>query len=197
MNLGLYLAIPLMAVLAVLQSTVLPRIPVFGIVPQLWLVATIAWAVLHGIREGIIWALVGGFFIDLLSASPLGTTALALIAAVTVVTLVQRSLPKNRTFIPALLTILGTFVYWFVYLLLLRIIIPIMVRNMEFLGIVDLIQGTNTPGLIADIANRFNPGGPIIEYVFITALVHGLLGLIFYWGFYSLERLLRPRRVEI
>lgn len=197
MTLGLYLAIPLMAVLAVLQSTVLPRTPIFGIVPQLWLVATIAWTVLHGIRDGIIWALIGGIFIDLFSASPLGTTALALMAAVTVVTLVQRSLPQNRTFIPVLLTILGTFIFWFVYLLLLRIIIPIMVRNMEFLGIDNLIRSTNAPGLIADIANRFNPGGPIIEYVFITALVHGFLGLVFYWGFYTFEKLLRPRQVEI
>lgn len=197
MTYGLYLAIPLMAVIAVLQSTVLPRIPIFGIVPQLWLVATLAWTLLHGIRDGLIWALVGGILIDLFSASPLGTTALALMAAVAVVTLVQRSLPQNRTLIPILLTILGTFVFWFVYLLLLRIIIPIMVRNMAFLGIDTLVRGTNAPGLIADIASRFNPGGPILQYVLVSALVHGLLGLLFYWGFYTFERLVRPRQVEI
>jgi rod shape-determining protein MreD len=197
MTYGLYLAIPLMAIFAVLQSTVLPRIPIFGIVPQLWLVATIAWAILHGIRDGMIWALVGGLFIDLFSASPLGTTALALMAAVAVVTLVQRNLPQNRTFIPVLLTILGTFVFWFVYLLLLRIIVPIMVRNMEFLGIDTLVRGTNAPGLIADIASRFNPGGLIFQYVLVTALVHGFMGLAFYWGFYTFERFVRPRRVEI
>jgi rod shape-determining protein MreD len=197
MTLGVYLAIPLMAILAIIQSTLLPRVPIFGIVPQLWLVATLAWVTLHGIGDGIIWAFVGGLFIDLFSASPLGTTALALMAAVTVVSFVQRSLPQNRTLMPVLLTILGTFVFWFVYLLLLRIIIPIMARNMEFLGIDDLARGTNAPGLIADIANRFNPVGPIIEYVFITALVHGFLGFAFYWGFYTFERLLRPRQVEI
>lgn len=197
MTFGLYLAIPLMAILAILQSTLLPRIPIFGIVPQLWLLATLAWAMLHGVREGIIWALIGGFFIDLFSASPLGTTALALMAAVAVVALVQRSFPSNRTIMPVLLTILGTLVFWFLYLFLLRIVIPLMARNMGFLGIDDLARGTNAPGIMSDIASRFNLSGPIVEYVIITALVHGILGLVFYWGFYTFEKILRPKKVEL
>jgi rod shape-determining protein MreD len=114
MSAGLYLVIPLVIVLAIGQATVLPAFPVFGVVPGLWLVVAVAWSLLRGMREGLILAFVGGLFIDLLSAAPLGVTSLSMMLAITVVTFLQRHLPKNQTIIPALLTALATIIFWIV-----------------------------------------------------------------------------------
>jgi rod shape-determining protein MreD len=40
----------------------------------------LAWTILRGINEGIIWGFVGGLLIDLLSGGPLGVNILALLA---------------------------------------------------------------------------------------------------------------------
>lgn len=197
MSLSLYLAIPILAILAIIQSTLLPRFPIFGIVPQLWFMVTIAWTLLNGLRQGLIWALIAGIFVDIFSASPLGVTALALMAAVFLVVFVQRHFPESRILMPVVLGVLATLVFWFVYLLLLRIVMPLAIGGHEFLNISNLSNNTRIPDLISDITSGYSPVGPILTYILITALIHGLFILPIYWGLYKLEHLFGPRRVEI
>ncbi len=197
MTLSFYLAFPLMAILAILQATILPRFPVFGIVPQLWLLATLSWAMLHGNREGLLWALLAGIFIDLFSAAPMGTTSLALIASVAVVVFIQRHFPESRILMPALLGALGTLVFWFIYLLLLRIIIPLIINNLGYLGIASLSDSVRVPDLMGEISAGYSLTGPILTYIVISAVVQGILILPVFWGFQALEKLFAPRRVEV
>lgn len=197
MNLSFYLAIPFMAILAILQSTLLPRFPIFGIVPQLWFLATVSWTLLNGLRQGLIWALIAGIFVDLFSASPLGVTTLALMAAVSLVVFIQRHFPESRILMPVVLGVIATLVFWFVYLFLLRIVMPLTIGGYEFLNISNMSNNTRIPDLLGDIANGYSPSGPILTYILNTALIHGLLILPIYWGFYNLERLHSPKRVEI
>ena len=68
---------------------------------------------------------------------------------------------------------------------------------MDFLGIEDLDRGAIAPGLIRDISSGYGLTTPVIRYVLTLVVIHGLLGLLFYYGFSTLERLLKPRRVEI
>ena len=197
MSLSFYLAIPLMAILAILQSTLLPRFPIFGIVPQLWFVATIAWTLLNGLRQGLIWALIAGIIVDLFSASPLGVTTLALMASVALVVFIQRHFPESRMLMPVVLGVIATLVFWFVDLLLLRIVMPLTIGGYEFLDISNIANNTRIPDLLGDIASGYSPVGPILTYILTTALIHGLLILPIYWGYYNLERLFSPKRVEI
>ena len=60
MSSTIYLAIPVMLVLAVVQTAVLPRFPIFGLVPLLPFLVALAWGLLRGMNEGIVWAFVGG-----------------------------------------------------------------------------------------------------------------------------------------
>ena len=76
----LYLAVPLMAVLAVVQTSVLPRFPVLGAVPQLLFLVALAWGILRGLEQGLFWAFIAGFFVDLFSLAPLGISSLAFMA---------------------------------------------------------------------------------------------------------------------
>jgi rod shape-determining protein MreD len=197
MSLSFYLAFPLMAILAILQSTLLPRFPIFGVEPQLWFVATITWTLMKDLRQGLIWALIAGIFVDLFSASPLGVTTLALMAAVSIVVLVQRHFPESRILMPVVLGVIATLVFWFVYLLLLRIIIPLTIDDYGFLGISNMSDDTRIPDLLGDIASGYSPAGPILTYILIIAFIHGVLILPVHWGFSNLERLFGPKRVEI
>lgn len=122
MSLSLYLALPVMVILLVIQTSVLPRLPVWGVVPQLMLLAAVAWGLLEGLEEGALWGFLAGFFTDLFSVAPLGTSALAFMVAVLAAALLYRTLPVNRLFLPVGLAVVATLIWLFVYLLLLRLV---------------------------------------------------------------------------
>ncbi|MGH2542351.1 MAG: rod shape-determining protein MreD [Ardenticatenaceae bacterium] len=69
----------LLLLAAMLQSTLLPGWTFFGVHPNLVLVLVVAWSLLRGGREGLIWGLVGGILLDLYSITPFGTFTVAML----------------------------------------------------------------------------------------------------------------------
>ena len=67
----------LVVTLTVLQTTVFTHLRVFGAIPDLCLVATVAVAFEEGPQTGAIFGFASGLFIDLFLATPLGLSALA------------------------------------------------------------------------------------------------------------------------
>lgn len=67
----------LVVTLVVLQTSVFPHLRVFGAIPDLCLVATVAIAFEEGPQTGAIFGFVSGLVVDLFLASPLGLSALA------------------------------------------------------------------------------------------------------------------------
>jgi rod shape-determining protein MreD len=124
MSRSVYVALGLLAVLAIGQATVFSRFPLFGIVPQFALVAAICWALLRGPYEGLIWAFIASFFLDLFSIGPLGSTALPLMVAVLAVTQVRQIIPENPYALPPLLAGLAMAIYMVLYTLLLQVTRP-------------------------------------------------------------------------
>jgi len=110
-----YAAIPLMAVLAILQTAVLPRFPIAGLEPQLVFLVALAWGLLRGLEEGLVWAFIAGLWLDLFSMTPLGLSSLAFMAAVAGPVLLQGVLPPRRLPVAALMAALGTLVYLLFY----------------------------------------------------------------------------------
>lgn len=90
-----YASIPVMALLLLLQASVLPHLPVLGLTPQLLLLVVISWALLRGLETGCVWAFVAGMFLDLFAISPLGSTSLTFMVVVLVVVGIQKALPAN------------------------------------------------------------------------------------------------------
>jgi len=80
-EINLYVTLPLLTAVALIQSTVLSRVSVLGARPDLMLLVVLTWAVVRGLDEGLMWAFIGGLIVDLLSGGPLAGTALALVAA--------------------------------------------------------------------------------------------------------------------
>jgi rod shape-determining protein MreD len=67
----------LVVTLVVLQTTVFTHLRVFGAIPDLCLVATVAVAFEEGPQAGAIFGFFSGLVLDLFLASPLGLSALA------------------------------------------------------------------------------------------------------------------------
>ncbi len=119
---SVYLAVPVMLVLAVVQTAVLPHFPILGLIPQPVFLVALSWGLLRGINEGIVWAFIGGICLDLFSVGPLGATALAFMLAILAVTWVENAMPTSRFFLPMIMAALATLIYLFVYFFLLRLL---------------------------------------------------------------------------
>lgn len=131
----IYIAIPVMAVLAIIQSSILPGFPILGVSPQLLFLVALTWGMLRGVEEGVIWAFIAGLFVDLFSLAPMGISALAFMAAVGLPLLLQRILPPRRLLVAALLAALGTLIYLAVYAVVLRVF----GRGISPSGLVDIL----------------------------------------------------------
>lgn len=81
MKINVYLTLPLLTSVALIQATVLSRVSVLGARPNLMLLVVLIWAMVRGLDEGVVWAFVGGLIVDLLSGGPFAGTAVALVAA--------------------------------------------------------------------------------------------------------------------
>jgi rod shape-determining protein MreD len=117
----IYVAIPVMALLGVIQSSVLTRFPIAGVAPQLLFVVALGWGLLRGFEEGLIWAFIAGLFNDLFSVAPLGVSSLAFMAGVGGPVLLRQALPPRRLLVSMLLAGLGTLIYLLLYTFLLRL----------------------------------------------------------------------------
>lgn len=166
MSSSIYLAIPLMLVVGLVETAVLPHFPILGASPQLAFIVALAWGLLFGIEEGAAWAFFAGFFTDFFSITPVGISSLTFMVGVTAVIFVQQALPKSRVLLPLLLTGLATVISFILNIILLRLF-----------------------GTISDFQS--------IIVLPTVLLINVLTILPVYWLFYLINRMLRPRRVQL
>ena len=79
------IGVPLLAMVAIFQSSVLPHMSIGGIRPDLMIVFVISWSLLRGVEAGLMWAFIGGIFIDLLSNAPFGLATISLLCTTFVI----------------------------------------------------------------------------------------------------------------
>jgi rod shape-determining protein MreD len=92
----------LLGLAAALGSTFMPQIRVFGGMPDLVLLLVLSLAVFNPLERAVTWALIGGIFQDMLSITPLGSSALGLVLMVFFINWV-----RGQVFGVGLLTLLG------------------------------------------------------------------------------------------
>ncbi|MCK5922792.1 MAG: rod shape-determining protein MreD, partial [Methylococcales bacterium] len=116
----IYLSIPILLILAIFQATILSHTSILGVAPQLLPLIALCFALLRKPDEAFVWAFVAGLSIDLLSVAPLGSTSIALMAAVLALILIKLWLPTNHFLLPLVLTGLGMFMFLLINLSLLQ-----------------------------------------------------------------------------
>ena len=84
---SIYLAIPLLTIVALVQNAWLSSVSLWGARLDLMLLIVLCWTIVRGVNEGMIWGFVGGLIIDLLSGGPVGAYTLALLGVGSLVVL--------------------------------------------------------------------------------------------------------------
>ena len=87
-----------------LQSTALAHLVVVGVKVDLVLLLVVAWSIRRGIEDGIVWALIGGLAVDLLSAEPFGTSVVGFGFAAVVAGSIGPALRQVSVLLPLILT---------------------------------------------------------------------------------------------
>jgi rod shape-determining protein MreD len=103
-----FLSLPVLALAAILQVTVIPRVSVLGGRPDLVLLIVLSWTLNGSLEEGVVWAFVGGLCTDLLSAAPLGTSAAGMVILAFMVHAVRQQLYTVGIFTLIWVVLLGT-----------------------------------------------------------------------------------------
>lgn len=117
-----YLHFGILFGLALLQSTVMPKITVLGVHPDLVLMAVTSWSLLRGAEEGMLWALISGVILDLLSGAPFGVYSLALLTIGFAAGLGQRNMLRVDILAPIVAIPLATLAYLLITMALLSVL---------------------------------------------------------------------------
>lgn len=105
---GFYLAIPVLGLVAALQSSVLADLRLVSGRPDFVLLLIVAWGIRGRLEEGIFWAFVGGIIQDLLSVQPLGISVVVPLIIVFIANGIARQLYQVNLLLILGLTIAAT-----------------------------------------------------------------------------------------
>lgn len=119
----LYYAMPLLLFAAALvQATVLLRLQVANVKPDLVLILVVAGTLIYGGKNGVVWAFIGGLAVDLFSGGPMGGSSLAFIAAALVASPGHQTLSRFNVVVPLAAAALGTLAYGVTYIAVLWLV---------------------------------------------------------------------------
>jgi rod shape-determining protein MreD len=149
---SIYLVAPLLIVIAILQSTVVPHLTIWDVFPDLPVLVVVSWSLLRGAGEGVVWGFISGLAVDLLSGAPFGAATLSFIAIGFLSGLGEATVFGAHVALPLITTFLATILYDLLFLLivqisgnsvdwmgsLFRIILPSAVFNAALMPIVFL-----------------------------------------------------------
>lgn len=107
-----YLSLPLLLLAAIVQSTLMPDFQVASGRADLIFTMALAWALLAGSDQGVLWALVGGVCRDFIDGLPLGLSAMALITVVFAISRFTGPLERGNWLLPPVLAAIGTGAYY-------------------------------------------------------------------------------------
>ncbi len=112
----IYLVVPLLAVVAILQSTVVSHFQVWGVFADLPLLVVVNWAILRGPREGLVWGFVAGLVLDVFSGAPFGAATFGLMAVGSLSGLGTSTVFRSQVALPMVAALLTTIIYDIIFL---------------------------------------------------------------------------------
>ena len=116
------IGIPLLALLAILQSVIFNDLTLLDGRPDLVLLTVVAWGINGRSREAMLWGLIGGLFLDLLSGIPLGTSSILLILIAYLVSFTEGRFWEANFLMPMGVTMLFSLLYHLLNLLVMWVL---------------------------------------------------------------------------
>lgn len=111
-----YAMAPLLFVAALVQSTMLVRVEIRSVKPDLVLLLVIIATLIYGGRRGVAFAFLGGIALDLFSGGPMGASSLALILTSVAVSPGNSAFSRFNVLVPVGACVMGTVVYGLAYI---------------------------------------------------------------------------------
>ena len=134
-----WVAVPILGLLAAMQTSLVPGIEVGPARPQLVLVWVVCWAVVRGRGEALPWAIVGGLLLDALSQMPPGSHLLALVLVAFLADLGHRVMQGST----ALFAAAAVFAASIAYGVLLMAVLQVTAHPVDIVNtvVLDLLPG--------------------------------------------------------
>ncbi len=108
----LVVGLPLLALAAACEAAVLPHLRTAGGGGlNLVLLCLLGWTLAGDWNGGLVWGLIGGLYLDLLSGGPLGVHALALVITAYLASLTEGQLWRSHVLLPLAAALFGTVAY--------------------------------------------------------------------------------------
>ncbi|MFM9108663.1 MAG: rod shape-determining protein MreD [Chloroflexota bacterium] len=102
---------------AILQASVLPKVGMLVVMPDIVLVLVLVRTAQCGVAEGILWSIAGGLVLDALALDPLGTNGLALLPVVLAGAVARKRFFLSGVLFPMLLAVVATVAHVFTLML--------------------------------------------------------------------------------
>lgn len=147
--------VPLLGILSMFQASLLGLFTIYGVKPELVLIVILTWSLTFGSSATLVWAFIGGIWLDIFSGGPMGASSIALMAASLVAGIGYRSLSRFNILVPLFVVVVGSLTFSFVYL-----------------GILELLDAT---GLLS---GSLDLGAAVENIVFPTMLYNTSLMLL-------------------
>lgn len=141
--------IPILALAAIIQASLIATLFPAGGGPQLVFLCVLSWAINADLRGGLTWAFIGGLMLDLLSAAPLGTSAIGLILVVFLISGLGGQVYGIGLPLLAALTVTGT--------LITQASIFVLVLILARIGLMEFPDSVSGLPFISDLASTILP----------------------------------------
>ena len=105
------IGLPLLALAAVIQSSVLARFPIFGGRVDLVLLLALCWTLVGEWQGGMVWGLLGGLSLDTLSGGPFGATAVGLLIVTYLAALSEGRFWRSHVLLPLATALLASVLF--------------------------------------------------------------------------------------
>lgn len=106
-----YLLVPILALIALLQATLVPLLPTGEAKPDLMLVIVVGWGIVQGGGESLVWGLAGGLFLDLMSGMPFGVQTIALGAIGMLADAMETNFFRSNMLLPLVAIFIASLLY--------------------------------------------------------------------------------------
>ncbi len=116
------ISIPIMGILAILQSSIVSRLPLLHGTADLILLMIVAWALQKRVDTPWQWCIIGGLMFNIVSAVPFGIPLLGYALTTAIALLLRRRVWQVPVLAMILVTFLGTLISQSITLLALRVV---------------------------------------------------------------------------
>ncbi|HEY8492002.1 MAG TPA: rod shape-determining protein MreD [Dehalococcoidia bacterium] len=140
-----YVAVPLLLLVALAQSAVLPAFATPWLRPDLVLVLLAAWAVARSPEELMVLAPLGGVWLDLLGPAPVGVSVLALAPVVLLGFLTELGIVSSDLLMAVFVTVAGTVLFYLIQAAVLDL-------SGYSLASLDALRAALLPGVLVNAA---------------------------------------------